>query len=115
MLASGILCFYENTPMGCLKLDCTFVHSRPRAHINSSARVRCKTMRSNCIDISTKDICVYLVVFVFLATMTNLVNKDAIKPVTGTPSVTSPPIVSQENACESHNHQTSNALSSMLA
>ncbi|CAF2389470.1 unnamed protein product [Rotaria sp. Silwood2] len=53
IINNGISCFYENTPMGCLKLDCTFVHSRPRPTVRNPS-----TLRSSA---------------------TNLVNKDAIK------------------------------------
>jgi hypothetical protein len=42
VISSGITCFYENTPMGCLKLDCTFVHLRPRPNIRNSSTTRRK-------------------------------------------------------------------------
>ena len=39
---NGITCFYENTPMGCLKPDCTFVHLRPRPNLRSPSTSRRK-------------------------------------------------------------------------
>ncbi|CAF1124354.1 unnamed protein product [Rotaria sordida] len=61
---NGITCFYENTPMGCLKLDCTFVHLRPRPTLRNPSTFRPST--------------------------TNLVNKDAIKSTTITNSPSTP-------------------------
>ncbi|CAF3412578.1 unnamed protein product [Rotaria socialis] len=55
MISNGILCFYENTPTGCLKVDCTFVHSRPRMTSRTAATIR--------------------------PSSTNLINKDATKPI----------------------------------
>ncbi|CAF2041088.1 unnamed protein product [Rotaria magnacalcarata] len=49
-------CYYENTHMGCLKLDCTFAHIRLRPTSRNSSTVR--------------------------SSSTNLVNKDAIKSTT---------------------------------
>ncbi|CAF1204585.1 unnamed protein product [Adineta steineri] len=40
MVNNGILCFYENTPTGCLKLDCTFIHSRPRMNLLNPSTIR---------------------------------------------------------------------------
>ncbi|CAF1161535.1 unnamed protein product [Adineta ricciae] len=62
-ISNGMSCFYENTPMGCLKPDCTYVHLRPRPMSRASSIVR--------------------------SSVTNLVNKDAMKPstVTTSPSV----------------------------
>ncbi|CAF0864086.1 unnamed protein product [Adineta ricciae] len=40
MIGNGILCFYENTPMGCLKLECTFIHSKPRTHLRNAPVIR---------------------------------------------------------------------------
>ncbi|UJR35487.1 hypothetical protein I4U23_028241 [Adineta vaga] len=54
-VGNGILCFYENTPMGCLKPDCTFVHSRPRMHLRNTSAIR--------------------------PSATILINKDASKPI----------------------------------
>ncbi|CAF1368691.1 unnamed protein product [Adineta ricciae] len=39
-IGNGILCFYENTPMGCLKLECTFIHSKPRTHLRNAPVIR---------------------------------------------------------------------------
>ncbi|CAF0848848.1 unnamed protein product [Adineta ricciae] len=62
-ISNGVSCFYENTPMGCLKPDCTYVHLRARPMSRASSIVR--------------------------SSATNLVNKDATKPpaVTTSPSV----------------------------
>jgi hypothetical protein len=39
MVHNGILCFYENTPTGCLKPECTFIHSRPRMNLRNTTPV----------------------------------------------------------------------------
>ena len=39
MVGNGILCFYENTATGCLKPECTFIHSRPRVHLRNNPSV----------------------------------------------------------------------------
>ncbi|CAF0760667.1 unnamed protein product [Rotaria sp. Silwood1] len=54
-ITNGILCFYENTAMGCLKLDCTFIHSRPRMNLRNTSTIR--------------------------PSSTNLIKKDATKPL----------------------------------
>ncbi len=41
-ISNGMKCFYENTPMGCLKLDCTFVHLRSRSNLRNSPTLRRK-------------------------------------------------------------------------
>ncbi|CAF0985531.1 unnamed protein product [Rotaria magnacalcarata] len=55
LISNGILCFYENTPTGCLKVDCTFIHSRPRVTSRTAATIR--------------------------PSSTNLIKKDATKPI----------------------------------
>ncbi|CAF0785439.1 unnamed protein product [Rotaria sordida] len=73
MISNGILCFYENTATGCLKLDCTFIHSRPRMNLRNTSIIR--------------------------STSTNLIKKDAIKSiVNNTPSIGIPQTTSVSNA-----------------
>ncbi|CAF3937838.1 unnamed protein product [Rotaria sp. Silwood2] len=50
MISNGILCFYENTAKGCLKLDCTFIHSRPRMNLRNTS-----TIRPSSTNLITKD------------------------------------------------------------
>ncbi|CAF0790558.1 unnamed protein product [Rotaria sordida] len=73
MISNGILCFYENTATGCLKLDCTFIHSRPRMNLRNTSIIR--------------------------PTSTNLIKKDATKSiVNNTPSIGIPQTTSVSNA-----------------
>lgn len=44
MISNGIMCFYENMPTGCLKVDCTFIHTRPRVHLTNPSLVRSSSM-----------------------------------------------------------------------
>ncbi len=46
MVSNGILCFYENTPTGCLKPECTFIHSRPRINLRTTPTIRRKKIFS---------------------------------------------------------------------
>ncbi|CAF3506889.1 unnamed protein product [Rotaria socialis] len=57
-------CYYENTHMGCLKLDCTFAHIRHRPTSRNSSAIR--------------------------SSSTNLVNKDVIKSTTSANLPSSP-------------------------
>lgn len=84
MITNGILCFYENTPTGCLKPDCTFIHSRPRMNLrNPSAVIRRKIY-------FYLELIIFMYVFplfFFIAPSTNLIKKDATK--SNVPSVAS--------------------------
>ena len=84
-MSNGIKCFYENSPTGCLKPDCTFFHTRSRLNIRNSSSPRRKKHFYFVIRYSFNE---------FLASTTNLVNKDVIKPspvINPTPPPPPPP------------------------
>lgn len=95
MTSNGILCFYENTPTGCLKPECTFIHSRPRVNLRDSPTIRRKKISFE----------YYLFIYRFIASSTNLVKNDATKPVpTGVSPSTS---VTESNANPSQSTNSS--------
>ena len=86
MVSNGIMCFYENMPTGCLKVDCTFIHTRPRVHLTNPSLVRCTWIVK--ILLHNLNSSMFLL---NLASSMNLIKKEVSKsPSSSTPPVSIP-------------------------